>query len=89
MPEHRRDRRLRIAVNCAMAAGTALVVMTMVYPHPAANAELPNRIPEAAPYLTAEAQSFPPPFEESWQRINTRGNARPVMRASSTNGTGR
>jgi hypothetical protein len=56
-----------------MAAATALIVAALVYPHPAANAELPNRIPEAAPYITAEAQSFAPPFEDSWQRTNHPG----------------
>ncbi len=36
-------------------------------------AELPNRIPEAAPYLTAEALAFPPPYEEYWQTQNHPG----------------
>lgn len=34
--------------------------------------DIPNRIPEAAPYVLAEAQAFPPPFEEYW-----RGQAHP------------
>jgi hypothetical protein len=36
-------------------------------------AELPNRIPEAAPYVTAEALAFPPPYEEYWQTQNHPG----------------
>jgi hypothetical protein len=31
--------------------------------------ELRDRIPEAAPYVTAEAQFFPPPFEEYWKGV--------------------
>ncbi|HTE55265.1 MAG TPA: Ig-like domain-containing protein [Kofleriaceae bacterium] len=36
-------------------------------------ADLPNRIPEAAPYITAEATAFPPPYEEYWQTQNHPG----------------
>jgi len=36
-------------------------------------ADLPNRIPEAAPYVTAEAEVFPPPYEEYWQTQNHPG----------------
>ncbi len=47
-------------------AVTMLGVCGAVY-RPAHDAlELENRIPEAAPYVTAEAQFFPPPFEEYW-----------------------
>ena len=79
MPEHRRDR-LRTAINCAMAAATALIVAALVYPHPAANAELPNRIPRRAPHATAEARSFAaPPFEDYVaDGPITRASARPV-----------
>ena len=35
--------------------------------------DLPNRIPEAAPYLTGEAQVFPPPYEEYWATQNHPG----------------
>jgi Bacterial Ig-like domain len=35
--------------------------------------ELPNRIPEAAPYVTAEARVFPPPYEDSWKTDNHPG----------------
>ena len=36
-------------------------------------ADLPNRIPEAAPYITAEATVFPPPYEEYWKTQNNPG----------------
>ena len=35
--------------------------------------DLPNRIPEAAPYVTAEAQALPPPYEEHWAGQNHPG----------------
>jgi hypothetical protein len=54
---------------------TALAVSAFVYrPDPdSARNDLPNRIPEAAPYVTAEAQAFPPPYEELWQTQNHPG----------------
>lgn len=39
----------------------------------AAHTDLPNRMPEAPPYITAEAQAFPPPYEELWQTQNHPG----------------
>src|SRR5262252_1326822 len=38
--------------------------------------ELPNRIPEAPPYVLAEAQAFPPPYEEYWLGQNHVGQCR-------------
>lgn len=35
--------------------------------------DLPNRIPEAAPYVSAEAAVFPPPYEEYWKTQNHPG----------------
>ena len=32
--------------------------------------ELPNRIPEAAPYNVTEAEAYPPPYEDKWTTIN-------------------
>ncbi len=36
----------------------------------ARHGELPNRIPEAAPYNTSEARHAPPPYEAYWSGIN-------------------
>jgi hypothetical protein len=45
----------------------SIVAVCGVVYRPAEDAvELKNRIPEAAPYVTAEARFFPPPFEEYW-----------------------
>src|SRR3954470_3936796 len=38
--------------------------------------DLPNRVPEAAPYLTGEARALPPPYEESWATENNPGQCR-------------
>ena len=73
MSEHRQQTRLGLTAGLAIAISTVLGVVTLVYPGTAARAELPNRIPEAAPYVTAEAGFFPPPFEESWQGVNHPG----------------
>lgn len=52
---------------------TALLVGFLArQPEPPA-ADLPNRMPEAAPYITAEAAVFPPPYEEYWKTDNNPG----------------
>jgi hypothetical protein len=48
-------------------AGTMLGAAGLVYQGPRDDALLPNRIPEAPPYITEEAAFFPPPFEDQWQ----------------------
>jgi hypothetical protein len=35
--------------------------------------DLPNRMPEPAPYITDEAKVFPPPYEEFWKTQNHPG----------------
>jgi hypothetical protein len=55
----------------AMAAAFSTAVA--VYQPAPDHGELPNRIPEPAPYVVAEARFFPPPFQEHWQKINHPG----------------
>jgi hypothetical protein len=56
------------ALKVATFVGTTLVAGVLVYePGSSARSDLPNRIPEAAPYVSVEAAAFPPPFEERWQ----------------------
>jgi hypothetical protein len=52
---------------------TPLGLSAFVYHDGTRPADLPNRIPEAAPYVTAEAAAFPPPYEEYWQGQNHPG----------------
>ena len=55
----------------AVGLGVAMLALGMhVY---ARHLELPNRIPEAAPYNTAEAAVYPPPYESSWNGTNNPG----------------
>ena len=58
--------RTHLIVSCA----TTLLMAASVYRRTAGDLELPNRIPEAAPYVTAEAESVPPPFEDFWQQLD-------------------
>ncbi|HET6284400.1 MAG TPA: Ig-like domain-containing protein [Polyangia bacterium] len=60
---------LRIIVLLLTATGLSAAVYRT---QPAAR-DLPNRIPEAAPYVIEEAGFVPPPFEEYWQTQNHPG----------------
>ena len=35
--------------------------------------DIPNRLPEAAPYVVAEAQAFPPPYHDHWEQEDSPG----------------
>jgi hypothetical protein len=61
------------ALKAIIVLITALGVTAFVYQPATPHLDLPNRIPEAAPYITAEAQAFPPPYEEFWQTQNHPG----------------
>src|SRR5262245_25743626 len=54
------------AVTIGIFLITALATIALVYPAAPAGGELANRIPEPAPYVTAEAAFAAPPFEEYW-----------------------
>src|SRR6516165_4173042 len=57
-----------IALKLATFAGTTLAVSALVYQLGRGTLkDLPNRIPEAAPYVITEATAFPPPYEQTWQ----------------------
>src|SRR5436190_5520708 len=60
------------------AAGVAMLVAGgIVYGlAPSDHLDLPNRLPEAAPYVAVEANIFPPPYEETWQTHNHPGQCR-------------
>ena len=73
MVDRQPDERLRLRAAIPIAIATALAVAVSVYRRAPGPAELPNRIPEAAPYVTAEAAFAAPPFEDYWQSINHPG----------------
>lgn len=54
---------------------TAAVASAVVYMQPdlSKQKDIPNRLPEAAPYVLAEAQAFPPPYHEHWEQENSPG----------------
>ncbi len=52
---------------------TGLLVGFLAKQPEAVVADLPNRMPEAAPYITEEAKAFPPPYEEYWKTQNHPG----------------
>jgi hypothetical protein len=63
---------LKIAALAATAGGTG----ALVYPGEADRRDLPNRMPEAAPYVVSEAQAHPPPFEQDWRNQDNPGQCR-------------
>ena len=74
-PRRQEARRMTTAtvIKGATTAVTALAAVAFVARPQDAATDLPNRIPEAAPYLTSEAQVFPPPYEEYWTTQNHPG----------------
>ena len=64
---------IRLTRHVALWLALTLGLAMLVYRAPAADTELPNRMPEAPPYVTAEAHTFSPPFEDYWQTIDHPG----------------
>ncbi|HLJ25075.1 MAG TPA: Ig-like domain-containing protein [Candidatus Angelobacter sp.] len=55
---------------------TTVVAAAVVYLQPDQNKrkDIPNRLPEAAPYVYAEAkEAFPPPYHEHWEQEDSPG----------------
>ena len=54
-----------------MRSLVSAIVLVMLWGAPghARHGELPNRIPEAAPYNVTEAEVYPPPYENKWTTI--------------------
>jgi hypothetical protein len=50
---------------------TFIAASVIAFRPAAVQSELSNRLPEAAPYVMAEARSFPPPFEAYWESLNS------------------
>jgi Bacterial Ig-like domain len=56
-----------------LGSALALTFLVVAYAARARHGELPNRIPEPAPYNVGEAQFFPPPFESDWNGADNPG----------------
>src|SRR5262245_34789097 len=80
--EHKRT--LSLIAVAATVAGVCGAVYTPTHDV----TELENRIPEAAPYETAEAQFFPPPYEEYWKGNGHPGQCQSCHRRIFENWTG-
>jgi hypothetical protein len=64
-------------LKAVIYVGTVAGVSALVYkPDPAKWTDIPNRIPEAPPYVATEASAFPPPYEEQWQGQDNPGQCR-------------
>jgi len=50
-----------------LAAGSTAGLVALAVQPAGSRDELPNRIPQPAPYVVAEAWHFPPPFAEDWE----------------------
>jgi len=60
-------------VKIGVFVATGLLVGFLAKQPESAGVDLPNRMPEAAPYVTAEATVFPPPYEEQWKTVANPG----------------
>src|SRR6266704_241913 len=56
-----------LMLRLLLLIATTVGVCAVVYPRAEYAVELESRIPEAAPYVTSEAEFFPPPYEEFWK----------------------
>lgn len=59
----------------AVFAVSVTAISAIVYQQPSRRSlnDLPNRLPEAAPYVVAEAQAFPPPYHQHWESEDSPG----------------
>jgi len=62
-----------VIVKATIFIATGVAVAALARDRGEDRVELPNRHPEAAPYITAEATVLPPPYEEYWQGQNHPG----------------
>lgn len=60
-------------IKLGTLVATGLLVGFLAKQPEPAGADLPNRMPEAAPYITEEAKALPPPYEEYWKTQNHPG----------------
>ena len=62
-------------LKLATLFATALAASAVVYYQPDQRKlnDIPNRLPEAAPYVVAEAQAYPPPFHDHWEQEDSPG----------------
>lgn len=57
----------------ALLATTAGVSAVVYQPDQSKLNDIPNRLPEAAPYVLAEARALPPPYHDHWEQEDSPG----------------
>jgi Big-like domain-containing protein len=60
-------------IHAGTVLGATAGLIVLAFQPFADHDDLPNRIPQAAPYVAAEARVFPPPFEEAWEEVHNPG----------------
>src|SRR5437016_9013413 len=63
----------RVLKLLALLITTAAVSAVVYVPDKTRLNDLPNRLPEAAPYVLAEAQVLPPPYHDHWEQEDSPG----------------
>jgi hypothetical protein len=63
------------SLKLAALLATTVATCALVYYQPDQSKlnDIPNRLPEAAPYVVAEAQAFPPPYHDHWEQEDSPG----------------
>jgi len=63
------------ALKFVVLVATALGASALVYNQPDQSKlnDIPNRLPEAAPYVVAETTAFAPPFHDHWEQEDSPG----------------
>ncbi len=63
------------SLKFVVLVATVLGASALVYNQPDQSKlnDIPNRLPEAAPYVLAEAQAFPPPYHDHWEQEGSPG----------------
>src|SRR5258707_14461214 len=63
------------SLKLAALLTTTLATSALIYYQPDQSKlnDIPNRLPEAAPYVVAEAQAFPPPYHDHWEQEGSPG----------------
>ncbi len=56
-----------------MATTVAAAALVYVQPDAKSRQDIPNRMPEAAPYVVSEAKIFAPPYHEHWEQEDSPG----------------
>jgi hypothetical protein len=63
------------SLKLAALFATTVATSALIYYQPDQRKlnDIPNRLPEAAPYVLAEAQAFPPPYHDHWEQEDSPG----------------